>query len=70
MNCWHCERPAHGTCAFCGRAVCKAHAQSLPNILALYTGTGGVKKAIVVGNALFCGACSPNETPVEMKELD
>ena len=30
VNCWHCDRPAHATCLFCGRAVCRNHVASLP----------------------------------------
>jgi hypothetical protein len=69
MNCWHCERPAHGTCAFCGRAICKDHAEELPHIVALYAGQKGAQKAIVTARALFCGLCEPREDPVEMPEL-
>jgi hypothetical protein len=36
MNCWHCDRPAHRLCQFCGRAVCKEHVKTLPHIVALY----------------------------------
>ena len=25
MQCWNCDKPASGVCAFCGRAVCKEH---------------------------------------------
>jgi len=30
MNCWHCDRPAHALCQFCGRAVCKDHFNYVP----------------------------------------
>jgi len=71
MNCWHCERPAHGICAFCGRGICKEHAQTMPNILSIYRGKEDNKlKAIVVADALYCGICKPKEEPVELEMLD
>jgi aerobic-type carbon monoxide dehydrogenase small subunit (CoxS/CutS family) len=70
MNCWHCERPANGTCRFCGRALCKQHVQSLPHIEVLYKGKGGVQKALVVADALYCGVCQPAEDPIELPDLD
>jgi hypothetical protein len=70
MNCWHCERPANGTCRFCGRALCKQHVQSLPHIEVLYKGEGGVQKALVVADALYCGVCQPAEDPIELPDLD
>jgi hypothetical protein len=69
MNCWHCDRPAHGSCRFCGRGVCKDHAQSLPHIEAIYCNEEGVHKALVVADALYCGVCQPREDPVELPEL-
>ena len=69
MNCWHCERPAYGTCRFCGRGVCKEHAQTLPHIEELYRGEDGIQKALVVADALWCGVCKPKEDPVELPQL-
>ena len=69
MNCWHCERPAHGTCMFCGRAVCKEHAHEMPHIVALYRDAKNSPKAIVTARALFCGICEPREDPVDIPEL-
>lgn len=69
MNCWHCERPAHGSCAFCGRAVCRNCTQELPHIVALYHDQRGTHKAIITVKALYCGVCEPRENPVEMPEL-
>ncbi len=69
MICWHCDRPAHATCVYCGRAVCRDHAQSLPNLLALYEGNDRIQRALVVGNAVACGVCSPSEEPVRMDDL-
>ena len=69
MNCWHCERPAHGVCQFCGRAVCREHTEMLPHIVEIYRNDQGVYKALVVANALFCGACQPKDDPVELPQL-
>ena len=69
MNCIHCDRSAHATCRFCGRAVCKDHIKVFPFILGIYKGDEGVNKAIVVPDAVYCGLCSPREQPVPLKEL-
>jgi hypothetical protein len=69
MNCWHCDRPAHGVCAFCGRALCRDHVRELPHIVALYPNQRGVQQAIITARALFCGVCEPREEPVPMPEL-
>ena len=69
MNCWHCDRPAHGVCRFCGRAVCREHAQTLPHIEALYHDEKDVQKALVVAEALYCGVCRPQDDPVELPQL-
>lgn len=69
MNCIHCERTAHATCRFCGRAVCKAHITSFPYIVGLYRGENGIQKAVVVPDAVYCGICKPREQPVPLPEL-
>ena len=69
MNCWYCERPAHGVCQFCGRAVCREHTETLPYIVEIYRNDQGVYKALVVANALFCGVCQPKDEPVELPQL-
>jgi hypothetical protein len=69
MDCWHCRRNAVGTCRFCGRAVCENHAQTRPYILDLYQNDGAPPRALVVEDALFCGACTPRPDPVELPEL-
>lgn len=69
MNCIHCDRTAHATCRFCGRAVCKDHLKNSPFIVGLYTGEGGVHKAIVVSDAVYCGLCKPHERPVPLPDL-
>jgi hypothetical protein len=69
MNCIHCNRTAHATCRFCGRAVCKDHWKTTPYIIGLYEGKDGVVKAIVVPDAIHCGKCKPQERPVPLPDL-
>ena len=69
MNCWHCERPAHGSCRFCGRGVCREHTQTLPHIVEIYRDDRGTHKALVVADALYCAVCQPKEDPVELPQL-
>ncbi len=66
MNCWHCDRPAHGVCRFCGRAVCKDHAQNMPHIVALYRDDKSEYKALVTANVLWCGLCQPKDNPIKV----
>lgn len=70
MECWHCERPSHATCKFCGRAVCKTHAQEKPYIIHAYRTSTGVYKAFVVAGAVWCGICTPQQDPVTLKDLE
>jgi len=69
MECWICARPAAAVCSFCGRAVCKDHAQVHPQIISVYGGSGEDKKAIVVPDAIWCGQCHPREDPVVLSSL-
>ena len=69
MNCWHFDRPAHGVCRFCGRGVCKEHAQTMPHILEIYRDDKGTHKALVVADALYFGVCKPKEDPVALPQL-
>ena len=69
MNCWHCDRPAHGVCRFCGRGVCREHTKTLPHIEGLYHDENNVQKALVVADALYCGVCRPQEDPVALPQL-
>lgn len=69
MNCWHCDRPAQGACRFCGRGVCREHAQSMPYIVDTFRNDAGVHKALVVADALYCGICDPKEDPVDLPKL-
>lgn len=68
MICWHCKRSAVGACRFCGRGMCEDHVKERPYILDLYQPEGTVK-ALVVEDALHCGACHPRPQPVDMPEL-
>ena len=68
MECWHCGRPAQATCKFCGRAVCKEHAQRLPSIVSVFTAREK-HKAIVVADAIYCGLCKPQDDPVELSDV-
>jgi hypothetical protein len=70
MECWHCNRPAHGTCRFCGRAICRDHTQKMPFVLEIFKDKQGNNKAVVVDDALYCGICKPKDTPVALKGLD
>ncbi len=70
MECWHCERPAHAVCKFCGRGVCKTHTREKPYILHTYRTPGGDYKGIVVAGAVWCGECRPQDDPVPLKHLD
>ena len=39
MNCFFDDNPARGVCRFCGRAVCKDHADKrMPYITSVYVG--------------------------------
>ena len=69
MVCWHCRRTAVGSCRFCGRGVCEDHAQEQPYVLELFRG-GDMTRALVVEDALFCGACTPRPDPIDLPELD
>ncbi|HEU0234957.1 MAG TPA: hypothetical protein VFR14_00810 [Candidatus Limnocylindrales bacterium] len=71
MTCWFCDQAARGTCRFCGRGVCEAHARTGPYILAVYrTESRARAESLVVEDALQCGACRPRPQPVPMPELD
>jgi hypothetical protein len=67
LDCWHCRRTAVGTCRFCGRAICEDHVKTEPYILQLYGASP--PHALVVEDALFCGACTPRPDPVDLPEL-
>lgn len=69
MDCWHCRRTAVGVCRFCGRAVCENHAKTRPFILDVLDGSQPTR-ALVVEDALHCGACTPRPDPLDLPELD
>ena len=69
MNCWHCERPAHGTCIFCGRGLCRDHVQPMPRIIDIFQKENHIHYALVVTNTLYCGVCKPREDPIKLEEL-
>ncbi|MCB8984150.1 MAG: hypothetical protein H6659_10010 [Ardenticatenaceae bacterium] len=70
MECWHCERPSHAICRFCGRAVCKTHAQEMPYIIHTYRTAKGEYKAFVVAGAVWCGECKPQQDPITLANLE
>ncbi len=43
--------------------------KKLPSIVTIYVGDQNTPKAVVVGDALYCGACKPQPEPIEMPEL-
>jgi len=69
MVCWHSRRPAVGPWSSSRPGVCEDHAQEQPYVLELYRG-GETTRALVVEDALFCGACTPRPDPVDLPELD
>jgi hypothetical protein len=69
MDCWHCRRTAVGSCRFCGRGVCEDHVTTQPYVLELFR-AGERTRALVVEDALFCGACTPRPDPLDLPELD
>ena len=69
MDCWHCRKTAVGVCRFCGRAVCSDHVRTRPYILELFQSREH-HQALVVEDALHCGACAPRPDPIDLPELD
>lgn len=69
MVCWQCNAMANGVCKFCGRALCRDHAQMMPYVLTVYVGENQTPKAVVVSDVLFCGVCAPQPEPIAMPEL-
>lgn len=70
MNCWTCNRPAHGICRFCGRAVCRDHVKNLPAILALFRADDESLQALVEPEAVHCGICKPRGRPIKLEGLE
>ena len=69
MDCWHCRKTAVGSCRFCGRGICADHVETLPFVIDLFR-SGDVTQALVVEDALYCGACTPRPDPLALPELD
>lgn len=70
MQCIHDNKTARGICRFCGRALCEDHMKkNMPFIVTIYVGEKNTPKAIVVGDALWCGICKPQPEPIEMPEI-
>jgi hypothetical protein len=70
VKCFFDENEARGLCRFCGRGVCKDHAEKrLPYIATVYVGANNTPKAVVVPDALWCGECKPEPQPVPMPEI-
>ncbi len=69
VDCWHCRRTAVGSCRFCGRGICEDHVETMPYVLELFRGKE-IIQALVVEDALYCGACRPRPDPVDLPELD
>ncbi len=70
MKCFFDENDARGECRFCGRAVCRDHAEKrMPYIATIYVGENNLPKAVAVEDALWCGTCKPAAEPIPMPEL-
>jgi NSD Cys-His rich domain len=69
VSCWVCNLPASGICRFCGRAVCKEHARTMPYILQNFASSQGLQ-GLVVGDVLYCGVCRPRPEPVPLDFLE
>ncbi|MBF0360720.1 MAG: hypothetical protein HQK49_06900 [Oligoflexia bacterium] len=68
MNCIQCNRPAHGVCKFCGRAICKDHFTTSNIIMDIYPRKNDQEKdrVLVVENVLKCSYCKPIENLLEI----
>ena len=69
MLCWECDQPARAVCAFCGRAVCKEHAKTMPTFLCMFLGSNNTPKGLAAANVIWCGLCEPQPEPIAMPEL-
>ena len=58
-----------GTCRFCGRGICEDHVETHPYILELLS-SSETTKALVVEDALYCGACTPRPDLLDLPDLD
>ncbi len=41
----------------------------MPYIISVYVGASNTPKAVVVGDALWCGECKPEAEPIPMPEI-
>jgi hypothetical protein len=70
VKCFFDDNEGVGVCRFCGRAMCKQHAEkSMPYITTIFVGANSTPKAVVVADALWCGQCRPEAQPVPMPEI-
>jgi hypothetical protein len=69
MQCWVCGLPAQGICRFCGRAICKEHARTLPFVLTAY-GRHDEIMGLAVDDTLHCGVCRPQPRPIRLDFLE
>jgi hypothetical protein len=49
--------------------VCENHATTKPFVLELFRSATSTK-ALVVEDAIHCGACTPRPDPIDLPELD
>lgn len=68
MRCWVCGGAAEGTCRFCGRAVCKAHARTRPFLFEAWDNAGSLH-GLAVEDALHCGVCKVRPEPINLEFL-
>jgi len=58
MKCWFCDQEARGTCAACGRGLCRAHANIHDEMTLAKSDTdSGYASYYNVYRALKCGDC-------------
>ena len=71
MTCWICNSPAQAICRFCGRAICRAHARSLPFVLEMFRRQSDKKlMGLAVDSVVHCGLCRPEPEPVPLDFVD
>ncbi len=58
MKCWFCDQDARGTCAACGRGLCRDHAHKHDELTLAKTDTStGYSTYLNVYGALKCEEC-------------
>jgi len=58
MKCWFCDQEARGTCAACGRGLCRQHANIHDEMTLTKSDTdSGYASYYNVYRALKCGDC-------------